>query len=73
MREKGIENAIMIDASGYGQDTGPITKNANKVLEADPDKNIIFSYHVYDSLGRNDNTLYSGFEKYSTILSVFLC
>ena len=62
MREKGIENAIMIDASGYGQDTGPITKNANKVLEADPDKNIIFSYHVYDSLGRNDNTLYSGFD-----------
>ena len=62
MREIGIENAIMIDASGYAQDTGPITKNANKVLEADPDKNIIFSYHVYDSLGKNDNTLISGFD-----------
>ena len=61
MREAGIENAIMIDASGYAQDTGPISKNANKVLEADPDKNIIFSYHVYDSLGKNDNTLISGF------------
>ena len=62
MRENGIENVIMIDASGYAQDTGPITKNANKVLEADPDGNIIFSYHVYDSLGRNDNTLISGFD-----------
>ena len=62
MRENGIENAIMIDASGYAQDTGPITKNANKVLEADPDGNIIFSYHVYDSLGKNDNTLISGFD-----------
>ena len=61
MRDIGIENAIMIDASGYAQETGPITKNANKVLEADPDKNIIFSYHVYDSLGKNDNTLISGF------------
>ena len=62
MRENGIENAIMIDASGYGQETGPITKNANLVLEADPDKNIIFSYHVYNILGKNDNTLISGFE-----------
>lgn len=62
MRENGIENVIMIDASGYAQDTGPITKNANKVLEADPDGNIIFSYHVYDSLGKNDNTLISGFD-----------
>ena len=62
MRDIGIENAIMIDASGYAQETGPITKNANKVLEADPDKNIIFSYHVYDSLGKNDNTLISGFD-----------
>ena len=62
MREIGIENAIMIDASGYGQETGPITKNAKNVLDADPDKNIIFSYHVYASLGLNDNTLYKGFD-----------
>ena len=62
MREIGIENAIMIDASGYGQETGPITKNAKKVLDADPDKNIIFSFHVYASLGLNDNTLYKGFD-----------
>ena len=41
MREIGIENAIMIDASGYGQETGPITKNAKKVLDADPDKNTV--------------------------------
>ena len=37
MRAIGIENAIMVDASGYGQETGPIIDGANKVLEADPE------------------------------------
>ena len=62
MREKGIENAIMIDASGYGQETGVVTKNAKTVLEADPDKNIIFSLHVYDSIGKSESSLISGFD-----------
>ena len=62
MRAIGIENAIMIDASGYGQETGPIIENAKRVLEADPDKNVIFSYHVYSVLGKDDNSLFSGFD-----------
>lgn len=62
MRAIGIENAIMVDASGYGQETGPIINDANRVLEADPDKNVIFSYHVYSVLGKDDNSLYAGFE-----------
>ena len=57
MRDNGIENSIMIDASGYGQETGPVIKSAKKVLEADPNKNIIFSYHVYSVLGKDDNSL----------------
>ena len=62
MRAIGIENAIMVDASGYGQETGPIIDGANKVLEADPDKNVIFSYHVYAALGKDDSTLKAGFD-----------
>ena len=62
MRAIGIENAIMVDASGYGQETGPIIENAKKILEADPDKNVIFSYHVYSVLGKDENSLFSGFD-----------
>ena len=62
LRENGIENAIMIDASGYGQETGPVIRDAKSVLEADPDKNIIFSYHVYSVLGKDDNSLYTGLD-----------
>ena len=62
MRRKGIENAIMIDASGYGQESGPIINSARRVLEADPDKNIIFSYHVYAVLGKDDDSLYAGLD-----------
>jgi len=61
MRAYGIENVIMIDASGYGQETGPVIKDAKRVLNADPDRNIIFSYHVYSALGKDDNTLLNGF------------
>ena len=62
----------MIDAYGYGQDTGPSTKNAIKVLDADPDKNIIFSFHFYTSLGLNDKTLFKGFDgsKYTGVCLV---
>jgi len=62
MRDMGIENAIMVDASGYGQETGPIIEHAKRILEADPDKNVIFSYHVYEALGGNEDTLFAGFD-----------
>ena len=62
LRALGIKNAIMVDASGWGQESGPIIKDAKRVLEADPDKNVIFSYHVYAALGKDDNTLISAFD-----------
>ena len=62
MRAIGIKNALMVDASGWGQESGPIIKDAKRVLEADPDKNVIFSYHVYEALGGNEDTLFAGFD-----------
>ena len=61
MRSNGIENCLMVDASGYGQETGPVIKDAQRVLQADPNKNVIFSYHVYSALGKDDSTLLAGF------------
>ena len=62
LRAVGIKNALMVDASGWGQETDPIIKDAKRVLEADPDSNVIFSYHVYAALGKDDNSLTSGFD-----------
>ncbi len=61
LRQYGIKNVIMIDASGYAQETGPVIRDAKRVLNADPDKNVVFSYHVYSALGKDDNTLLNGF------------
>ena len=61
MRSNGIENCLMVDASGYAQETGPIIKDAKRVLQADPNKNVMFSYHVYSALGKDDSTLLAGF------------
>ena len=48
LRAAGIEHAIMVDAPGYGQDTGKtMLKNANEVFNSDPLQNIIFSVHMY--------------------------
>ena len=57
LRDAGLETAIMIDASGYGQETGPMESACKEVLEADKDKNIIFSYHMYSVVGKDENTI----------------
>ena len=57
LRNNGIENAIMISASGYGQENGPVLNDIKKVLEADINQNIIFSYYLYSVSGENYNSL----------------
>lgn len=56
MREAGIKNTIMVDADGGGQYTkclyGDEEKGtpgyATEILAADPDKNTMFSIHMYE-------------------------
>ena len=57
LRNAGLETAIMIDASGYGQETTSMEHDCKKVLASDPDKNIIFSYHMYSVLGHTKDTI----------------
>ena len=54
IRNFGIENVIMIDVSGYGKKIVPVIADAKRVLNANPDKNIKFSYYVYSALGYSD-------------------
>ena len=51
LREAGIKNSIMVDAPGWGQFGQAIVDKGKDVLEADPDKNIIFSVHMYGTAG----------------------
>ena len=51
LREAGYRVPIMIDSGGWGQDTGDLLRYAKVVFDSDPQKNVIFSFHVYRGLG----------------------
>ncbi|MEW2261070.1 cellulase family glycosylhydrolase [Streptomyces sp. NPDC047853] len=48
LRGAGIDHALMVDAPNWGQDwSGTMRNNAASVLASDPDRNTIFSIHMY--------------------------
>lgn len=47
LRTAGVNNLIMIDAGGWGQDINTLKFDAASVLNADPQHNIVFSIHIY--------------------------
>lgn len=47
IRNAGINNLIMIDGSGWGQYASPIKAYGQALLNHDPNKNIMFSIHMY--------------------------
>lgn len=51
LREAGIENTLMVDTGGWGQNTMNLEYDAAEVFEADPDKNTMFSIHFYGTAG----------------------
>jgi hypothetical protein len=54
MRTAGYLGPLMIDAGGCGQDETDLAQYAEAVFKSDPQRNIIFSYHMYG--GTNDDT-----------------
>lgn len=49
LRSAGYTHALMVDAANWGQDwQNTMRDNAGAMLNYDPDKNIIFSVHMYD-------------------------
>jgi len=50
LRAAGYSVPIMIDAGGWGQDTADLLSYAKQVFDSDPQKNVIFSFHVYRGL-----------------------
>jgi len=61
LRNAGYTCPLMIDTGGYGQDAGDLLNYAAAVFNADPQKNIIFTIHLYNSaagaLGGSPNLL----------------
>jgi hypothetical protein len=47
MRAAGYLGTLLIDTGGCGQDEADLTNYAAQVLAADPQKNVIFAYHLY--------------------------
>jgi mannan endo-1,4-beta-mannosidase len=47
MRNAGIRTPLIIDASTWGQDENKIFNNAKWLISQDPQKNLIFSVHMY--------------------------
>lgn len=57
IREAGIKNTIMVDAAGWGQYGKSIADYGKEVFESDPDKNTMFSIHMYGSAGGSEKTI----------------
>lgn len=52
LRAAGFKHALMVDAANWGQDWQNIMRdNAASVLASDPQKNVIFSVHMYEVYG----------------------
>ncbi|MBL1098339.1 glycoside hydrolase family 5 protein [Streptomyces coffeae] len=48
LRGAGFDHAIIVDAPNWGQDwSGTMRNDARTVFDADPDRNTIFSIHMY--------------------------
>ena len=57
LREAGIKNTIMVDSAGWGQYGKSIKEKGMEVFESDPDRNTMFSVHMYGSAGKNEKTI----------------
>lgn len=52
LRKAGLKHCLMVDADGWGQHAGSVPNSGWDIFNADPDKNIIFSIHMYGSAGK---------------------
>lgn len=57
MRTAGLHVPIIIDADQYGRNADAVLDNGEYLLEKDPDHNLIFSWHLWDSKTYNTGTL----------------
>ena len=57
IRDGGINNTLMIDAPGWGQHAQPIDQYGEKLFNDDPNKNTMFSIHMYGAAGKSGRVI----------------
>lgn len=51
IRSAGLKHCVMVDSDGYGQGAECIRRAGTQVLASDPERNVIFSVHMYGTAG----------------------
>lgn len=59
IRDAGLTHCIMCDAGGWGQGYSTVVNGGAAVLAADPEKNCMFSVHMYGTAGGSESTIKS--------------
>ena len=72
LREAGIKNTIMVDSAGWGQYAKAVGDYGMEVFNSDPDKNTMFSVHMYGSAGKNETTITDNLT-YATAQDLCIC
>lgn len=62
LRNAGIQNMLMVDAEGYGQQPESIFVKGTEIFNADTLKNTVFSIHMYDVAGANATVVKSNID-----------
>ena len=54
LRDNGINHTLVIDANGWGQNGQVILDEGPRLLDADPQRNLLFSVHMYEAYADNE-------------------
>ena len=55
IRDAGLDHQLIVDTCGWGQDPSCVYNYGEELLKVD--NNVVFSAHVYDSLGDSEYKL----------------
>jgi mannan endo-1,4-beta-mannosidase len=54
MRNAGLDQCLVIDGAGWGQDINPIKNFGHELIQLDPQHNLLFDVHIYGSWNDSD-------------------
>lgn len=70
LRNAGLTHTLMVDSAGWGQYPDSIRDYGQSVLAADPQRNTMFSIHMYEYAGGNAQTIKTNIDN---VLNKGLC
>jgi len=62
LRAAGLNHTLIVDAAGWGQYPASIHNYGTDVLASDPQKNVVFSIHMYEYAGGDAATIKSNID-----------